>query len=180
MTELRFCLYQYQHRPLPELRWRRMRAEALGLDVLWNVDTVVEHVVVEPDTPGAMTFDGPSTLVQMALATSRIRVGTLAITSRYADSWSSWGGCGLASEAELFRLTRNRSLRLSDLCAELGRGPVGATGPSASTSTSCTGRGLGTRGQARKTPYSSTSCLMSRQASRQAPVGRGYSSCSAR
>jgi hypothetical protein len=25
----------------------------------------------------------------------------LAITSRYADSWSSWGGYGLTSEAEL-------------------------------------------------------------------------------
>jgi alkanesulfonate monooxygenase SsuD/methylene tetrahydromethanopterin reductase-like flavin-dependent oxidoreductase (luciferase family) len=227
VAELRFCLYQYQHLPLSELRLRWLRAEALGFDVLWNVDTVVE-----PDTPGAMMFDGPSTLVQMALATSKIRVGTLvssmyfrspvtlakatmtvdhlsngrvelalgvgdpsagaaaagvnwtvreqlarfsefveltdmllrqdrtsyegryyrcrdaesvprplqaprppltiaahgprmlAITSRYADSWSSWGGYGLASEAELFRITRDRSLRLTDLCAELGRDPV--------------------------------------------------------
>lgn len=83
------------------------------------------------------------------------------------------GGYGLTSEAELVRLTRERSLRLTDLCAELGRDPValrrslvcfprcgpgprprrsstwsGTTGPSASTSSSCTGRGLGTCGQA--------------------------------
>ena len=31
---------------------------------------------------------------------------------------------GWSSEAELFRLTRDRSLRLTDLCAELGRDPV--------------------------------------------------------
>jgi hypothetical protein len=42
----------------------------------------------------------------------------------YADSWSSWGGYGLTSEAELFRLTRDRSLRLTDLCVERGRDPV--------------------------------------------------------
>jgi alkanesulfonate monooxygenase SsuD/methylene tetrahydromethanopterin reductase-like flavin-dependent oxidoreductase (luciferase family) len=49
-----------------------MRAEQLGFDVLWNVDTVIE-----PDRPRTMLFDGPTTLAAMALKTSRIRVGTL-------------------------------------------------------------------------------------------------------
>jgi hypothetical protein len=59
VAELRFCLYQYQHLPLSELRLRWLRAEPLGFDVLSNVDTVVE-----PDTPGALMFDGPSPLAR--------------------------------------------------------------------------------------------------------------------
>jgi alkanesulfonate monooxygenase SsuD/methylene tetrahydromethanopterin reductase-like flavin-dependent oxidoreductase (luciferase family) len=227
MTALRFCMYQYQHLPLLDLQERWLRAEALGFDVLWNVDTVVD-----PDTPGRMMFDGPATLGQMAMVTSTIRIGTLvssmyfrnpvtlvkatttvdhlsggrvelalgvgdpsagaaaagvdwtageqvarfsefveltdrllrqdctdyqgeyfrcrgaetvprpvqqprppltiaahgprmlAITARYADSWSSWGGYGVTSEAELFGLTRDRSQRLTELCAEQGRDPA--------------------------------------------------------
>ena len=42
MAELRFCAYQYQHLPMVELRERWRRAEELGFDVMWNVDTVVE------------------------------------------------------------------------------------------------------------------------------------------
>jgi len=74
---IRFCAYQYQNRPLSELveRWRR--AEELGFDVLWNVDTVVE-----PDHPRSMMLDGPSTLAVMAVRTERIRLGTL-VTSLY-------------------------------------------------------------------------------------------------
>jgi alkanesulfonate monooxygenase SsuD/methylene tetrahydromethanopterin reductase-like flavin-dependent oxidoreductase (luciferase family) len=73
----RFCLYQYQHLPIATLHERWRRAEELGFDVLWNVDTVVD-----PDLPRSMMFDGPSTLVAMALATETIRVGTL-VTSLY-------------------------------------------------------------------------------------------------
>ncbi len=73
----RFGIYQYQHLPIPTLRERWQRAEALGFDVLWNVDTVVD-----PDRPRSPMFDGPATLAAMALATSRIRVGTL-VTSLY-------------------------------------------------------------------------------------------------
>jgi alkanesulfonate monooxygenase SsuD/methylene tetrahydromethanopterin reductase-like flavin-dependent oxidoreductase (luciferase family) len=74
---IRFCAYQYQHRPLSVLveRWRR--AEALGFDVLWNVDTVNE-----PDQPRATMFEGTTTLAAMALLTSSIRIGTL-VTSLY-------------------------------------------------------------------------------------------------
>ena len=74
---IRFCAYQYQNRPVSELEVRWRRAEELGFDVLWNVDTVVE-----PDHPRSMMLDGPSTLTVMAVRTERIRLGTL-VTSLY-------------------------------------------------------------------------------------------------
>jgi alkanesulfonate monooxygenase SsuD/methylene tetrahydromethanopterin reductase-like flavin-dependent oxidoreductase (luciferase family) len=74
---IRFCAYQYQNRPVSELEERWRRAEELGFDVLWNVDTVVE-----PDHPRSMMLDGPNTLAVMALRTERIRLGTL-VTSLY-------------------------------------------------------------------------------------------------
>jgi alkanesulfonate monooxygenase SsuD/methylene tetrahydromethanopterin reductase-like flavin-dependent oxidoreductase (luciferase family) len=80
VPELRFCAYQYQHLPFPELRERWRRAEDLGFDVMWNVDTVVE-----PDRARHPIFDGPATLVDLASTTSRIRVGTL-ISSLYFRS----------------------------------------------------------------------------------------------
>jgi alkanesulfonate monooxygenase SsuD/methylene tetrahydromethanopterin reductase-like flavin-dependent oxidoreductase (luciferase family) len=73
----RFCVYQYQHLPIAELRRRWRQAEDLGFDVLWNVDTVVD-----PDRPRSMMFDGPATLVAMAETTDHIRIGTL-VTSLY-------------------------------------------------------------------------------------------------
>lgn len=72
MAELRFCAYQYQHLPRPQLRDRWARAEAMGFDVVWNVDTVVE-----PDRARHPMFDGPATLLEMASRTSSIRIGTL-------------------------------------------------------------------------------------------------------
>lgn len=80
MAALRFCAYQYQHWPFPQLYERWERAEQLGFDVLWNVDTVIE-----PDRPRTMLFDGPTTLAAMALKTSRIRIGTL-VTSLFFRS----------------------------------------------------------------------------------------------
>jgi alkanesulfonate monooxygenase SsuD/methylene tetrahydromethanopterin reductase-like flavin-dependent oxidoreductase (luciferase family) len=77
MSQLRFCAYQYQNLPLSVLRERWVDAERRGFDVLWNVDTVVD-----PDLPGNMMFDGPATLVLMAEATERIRIGTL-VSSLY-------------------------------------------------------------------------------------------------
>jgi alkanesulfonate monooxygenase SsuD/methylene tetrahydromethanopterin reductase-like flavin-dependent oxidoreductase (luciferase family) len=77
MAELRFCAYQYQNLPLPVLQQRWQDAERRGFDVLWNVDTVVD-----PDLPGNTMFDGPATLVLMAGATERIRIGTL-VSSLY-------------------------------------------------------------------------------------------------
>jgi alkanesulfonate monooxygenase SsuD/methylene tetrahydromethanopterin reductase-like flavin-dependent oxidoreductase (luciferase family) len=223
---IRFCAYQYQNLPLRELEGRWLRAEELGFDVMWNVDTVVD-----PDRPHSMMFDGPATLTSMALATERIRVGTL-VTSLYfrspvtaakaavtvdhlsggrieialgvgdpsagegaagvtwtagervrrfdefvdlfdrlltnevtsfegefyrctaaetvplplqrprppitvaahgpkmlemaarrADAWSSWGGYDLETEEQMFAVTRERSLRLDDLCVAAGRDP---------------------------------------------------------
>jgi alkanesulfonate monooxygenase SsuD/methylene tetrahydromethanopterin reductase-like flavin-dependent oxidoreductase (luciferase family) len=76
-TMIRFCIYQYQHHPLPQLIERWVRAEEAGFDVLWNVDAVNE-----PDHPGMTLFEASTTLAAMALSTSRIRVGTL-VTSMY-------------------------------------------------------------------------------------------------
>lgn len=76
----RFGVYQYQHLPVAELRDRWRRAEELGFDVLWNVDTVVD-----PDRPRSWMFDGPSVLVAMALETSRIRIGTLVTSLFFFD-----------------------------------------------------------------------------------------------
>jgi alkanesulfonate monooxygenase SsuD/methylene tetrahydromethanopterin reductase-like flavin-dependent oxidoreductase (luciferase family) len=80
VAELRFCMYQYQHLPLTDLEHRWRRAEDLGFDVLWNVDTVVE-----PDRPRHPIFDGPATLALMADRTATIRVGTL-VSSLYFRS----------------------------------------------------------------------------------------------
>ena len=80
MAHLRFCAYEYQHLPLPELADRWRRAEELGFDVVWNADTVVE-----PDRPQHTMFDGPATLVLMAARTETIRVGTL-LSSLYFRS----------------------------------------------------------------------------------------------
>jgi alkanesulfonate monooxygenase SsuD/methylene tetrahydromethanopterin reductase-like flavin-dependent oxidoreductase (luciferase family) len=80
MATLRFCAYQYQHLPLPELTDRWRRAEHFGFDVLWNVDTVVE-----PDRRRHAMFDGPATLTLMAVRTSTIRIGTL-VSSLYFRS----------------------------------------------------------------------------------------------
>ena len=80
MAGLRFCAYQYQHLPYPLLYERWARAEQLGFDVMWNVDTVIE-----PDRPRTMLFDGPTTLAAMALKTSTIRIGTL-VTSLFFRS----------------------------------------------------------------------------------------------
>jgi alkanesulfonate monooxygenase SsuD/methylene tetrahydromethanopterin reductase-like flavin-dependent oxidoreductase (luciferase family) len=77
MSTLRFCAYQYQHLPLDSFTERCVEAEALGFDVVWNCDTVVE-----PDRPRHVMYDGPTTLALMAAATSRIRVGTL-VSSLY-------------------------------------------------------------------------------------------------
>ncbi|MEP7036598.1 MAG: LLM class flavin-dependent oxidoreductase [Dermatophilaceae bacterium] len=226
MAELRFCAYQYQHLPLFQLRGRWARAEALGFDVLWNVDTVVE-----PDRVRHPMFDGPATLVEMASRTSSIRIGTLisslyfrspvtlakstmtvdhlsdgrvelalgvgdpsagapaagvdwppgervkrfrefveltdlllrqetttyegqfyrcqsaemiplplqrprppitvaahgpkmlAITAEFADSWSSWGGYGIETEEQFYRVTRERTELLAELCKTFGRDP---------------------------------------------------------
>jgi alkanesulfonate monooxygenase SsuD/methylene tetrahydromethanopterin reductase-like flavin-dependent oxidoreductase (luciferase family) len=77
---VRFCAYQYQHLPFPQLYQRWEQAELLGFDVLWNVDTTIE-----PDRPRTMLFDGPTTLAAMALKTSTIRIGTL-VTSLFFRS----------------------------------------------------------------------------------------------
>jgi alkanesulfonate monooxygenase SsuD/methylene tetrahydromethanopterin reductase-like flavin-dependent oxidoreductase (luciferase family) len=73
----RFGIYQYQHLSLPDLRARWRRADEVGFDVLWNVDSLRD-----PDRERSPMLDGPATLVAMAEATTRIRIGTL-VTSMY-------------------------------------------------------------------------------------------------
>ncbi len=80
MARIRFCAYEYAHRPIENLieRWRR--AEVLGFDVLWNCDAMNE-----PDTPGRAMFEATSILAAMAVHTSTIRVGTLVNTLIYRN-----------------------------------------------------------------------------------------------
>lgn len=77
---MRFCACLYQHLQFPQLYDRWERAELLGFDVLWNVDTTIG-----PDRPRTVLFDGPTTLAAMALKTSTIRIGTL-VTSLFFRS----------------------------------------------------------------------------------------------
>ena len=81
---IRFCAYQYQNLPLRELQGRWRRAEELGFDVLWNVDTVVD-----PDRPRSTMFDGPATLAVMAVTTAGIRIGTLVTIFPPLTPWES-------------------------------------------------------------------------------------------
>jgi hypothetical protein len=67
VAELGFCACRHQHRPLDILRQRWSDAERLGLEVVWNCDTVVE-----PDRPRHFMFDGPTTLTMMAAETASI------------------------------------------------------------------------------------------------------------
>jgi alkanesulfonate monooxygenase SsuD/methylene tetrahydromethanopterin reductase-like flavin-dependent oxidoreductase (luciferase family) len=47
----------------------------------------------------------------------------LHVAAQYADTWSSWGGYHIETEAQMFAATRERSTRFDDLCDELGRDP---------------------------------------------------------
>lgn len=64
---IRFCIYQYQHHPLPELIARWARAEEADFDILWNVDAVNE-----PDHPGMTMFEGSTTLAAMRGRSARL------------------------------------------------------------------------------------------------------------
>ena len=47
----------------------------------------------------------------------------LTIAARYADSWSQWGGYGVETEADFYRVTSERCRRFDELADELGRDP---------------------------------------------------------
>ena len=47
----------------------------------------------------------------------------LRIAAQYADSWSSWGGYQIETEAQMFAVTQERCARFGDLCASLNRDP---------------------------------------------------------
>ena len=48
----------------------------------------------------------------------------LRIAAELADSWSSWGGYQIETEQQMYEVTRDRSRRFDDLCAEVGRDPA--------------------------------------------------------
>jgi len=49
----------------------------------------------------------------------------LAIAARYADGWSQWGGYGVETEADFYRVTAQRCTRFDELVDEAGRDPRG-------------------------------------------------------
>ena len=48
----------------------------------------------------------------------------LRIAAQYADSWSSWGGYQIETEAQMFAATQERCARFGDLCVSLNRDPT--------------------------------------------------------
>jgi alkanesulfonate monooxygenase SsuD/methylene tetrahydromethanopterin reductase-like flavin-dependent oxidoreductase (luciferase family) len=48
----------------------------------------------------------------------------LRLAARYADGWSSWGGYGVETEADFYRVTAERGKLFDDLCAGLDRDPL--------------------------------------------------------
>jgi alkanesulfonate monooxygenase SsuD/methylene tetrahydromethanopterin reductase-like flavin-dependent oxidoreductase (luciferase family) len=47
----------------------------------------------------------------------------LRLAAKHADSWSSWGGSGVETEADLYRVTAERRDRFDEFCVEFGRDP---------------------------------------------------------
>jgi hypothetical protein len=47
----------------------------------------------------------------------------LRIAAELADAWSQWGGYDVATEQDLYDVTRDRCHRFDDLCLILGRDP---------------------------------------------------------
>jgi alkanesulfonate monooxygenase SsuD/methylene tetrahydromethanopterin reductase-like flavin-dependent oxidoreductase (luciferase family) len=47
----------------------------------------------------------------------------LRLAAKHADGWSSWGGHGVETEADLYRVTAERRQRFDDFCVEFGRDP---------------------------------------------------------
>ena len=47
----------------------------------------------------------------------------LELAAERADGWSSWGGYDVETEEQMFAVTRDRSARFDDLCAQVGRDP---------------------------------------------------------
>jgi alkanesulfonate monooxygenase SsuD/methylene tetrahydromethanopterin reductase-like flavin-dependent oxidoreductase (luciferase family) len=49
----------------------------------------------------------------------------LRLAARYADGWSSFGGYGVETEDDFYRVTAERGKRFDDFCVELDRDPRG-------------------------------------------------------
>jgi alkanesulfonate monooxygenase SsuD/methylene tetrahydromethanopterin reductase-like flavin-dependent oxidoreductase (luciferase family) len=47
----------------------------------------------------------------------------LRLAAKHADGWSSWGGSGVETEEDFYRVTADRSRQFDDLCAESDRDP---------------------------------------------------------
>jgi alkanesulfonate monooxygenase SsuD/methylene tetrahydromethanopterin reductase-like flavin-dependent oxidoreductase (luciferase family) len=66
--------------------------------------------------PGCMQMPRPPITI------AANRDGALRVAARYADVWNTWGGFELPIE-EFFEATVNRSRRLDQYCADIGRDP---------------------------------------------------------
>jgi alkanesulfonate monooxygenase SsuD/methylene tetrahydromethanopterin reductase-like flavin-dependent oxidoreductase (luciferase family) len=49
--------------------------------------------------------------------------GMLRLAAKHADGWSSWGGYGVETEEDFYRVTAERGKRFDDLCASFDRDP---------------------------------------------------------
>jgi alkanesulfonate monooxygenase SsuD/methylene tetrahydromethanopterin reductase-like flavin-dependent oxidoreductase (luciferase family) len=68
------------------------------------------------------TSPGPVQRPRPPLVIGAHSPGMLRIAAEFADTWNSWGGW-VATEEEVFKKTVDRSNRLDQLCADIGRDP---------------------------------------------------------
>jgi len=69
------------------------------------------------------TSPGPVQRPRPPLVIGAHSAAMLRIAVEFADTWNSWGGW-VATEEEAYRRTIDRSHRLDDLCADIGRDPA--------------------------------------------------------
>jgi alkanesulfonate monooxygenase SsuD/methylene tetrahydromethanopterin reductase-like flavin-dependent oxidoreductase (luciferase family) len=77
-------------------------------------------------TKDLWTSPGPVQRPRPPLVIGAHSAGMLRIVAEFADTWNSWGGW-VATEEEAYRRTIERTHRLDDLCADIGRDPASIT-----------------------------------------------------
>jgi len=73
---------------------------------------------------GAETIPGPIQQPRPPITIAAHGPRMLRVAAARADAWSQWGGYGIESEEQLYRVTADRCRRFDDLCVELGRDPT--------------------------------------------------------
>jgi hypothetical protein len=74
-------------------------------------------------TTDLWTSPGPVQRPRPPLVIGALSEAMLRVAVEFADTWNSWGGW-VATEEEAYRRTVDRSHRLDDLCADIGRDPA--------------------------------------------------------